>query len=461
MSSRKLKVLLLCDLEHNKAGTLHEHVLGFRKFSKHDYRIVSSRGDLLAAINYNAYDAIVLHYSLVACMDQYVSAVTRKRIRNFQGYKAVFVQDDYRFINRTLDALAYMKFHTVYGLAGPDIIDQVYIPERLPGMRRETVLAGYVPEELAKIEVPPYAERSLDVGYRARKVQQYIGTHTLQKWQIGEKFKADAARYGLKVDISWREEDRIYGDDWIAFSSHCKATLGTESGASVCDFTGEIQTNVERHLALHPEASFEELRELYFKDVDGKIMMNVISPRCFEAAALRTLMILYEGEYSGILKPWRHYVPLNKDHSNMDEVVAILRDPKRAQAIIDQAFEELILSGAYSFRTHVARVDSIMEERLAARGIQERMRHSPPKRMLEAAYYFILYYAVRVPLHWLGGQMRRAVRWLFRNIARPLLRWCFEFLRRNRETPILRHVWRALALLPPRGRDFLLGRVLQ
>ena len=93
--------------------------------------------------------------------------------------------------------------------------------------------------------------------------------------------------------------------------------LGVESGASVFDFTGEIQSKVEQYEKENPGADFYEIRDKFFKKEDGKISLNQISPRCFEAAALKTLMILYEGEYSGILVPWRHYVPLKKDHSNI------------------------------------------------------------------------------------------------------------------------------------------------
>ena len=58
--------------------------------------------------------------------------------------------------------------------------------------------------------------------------------------------------------------------------------LGVESGSSICDFTGEIQKNVENHLKKYPAATFEELRDLYFKGVDGRHSIQVISPRCFE-----------------------------------------------------------------------------------------------------------------------------------------------------------------------------------
>ena len=362
MSSRQLHILMLCHFEAGSASTIIEHIHAFPQFSKHRYYVLSNLGDLPAWLDLSRFDGVIVHYSLIACYDNYLSPDARRRIREFDGFKAAFVQDDYRWINDTVNALAYMRITALFPLAGPEIIDQVYSPERLPGVHRETVLTGYVPEELARRSVKPFIERPIDVGYRARKVPMWIGAHTLQKWQIADRFLADAPRYGLHVDISYREEDRIYGERWIEFMSNCKAMLGTESGASVCDFTGDIQRNVEAHLRRDPAATFDELSELYFKDVDGQIMMNVISPRTFEAACLRTLMILYDGHYSGILKPWRHYVPLRQDHSNMPEVVAILRDPARAQEVIDTAYREIALNPAYTFRALVERIDEVIAQ---------------------------------------------------------------------------------------------------
>lgn len=355
-------ILLLCNYYPGAAGAIIDHVEAFKRHSKNEYFILSNLGDLPDWLDLSRFDALVFHYSLVACYDNYISPEARQRIREFGGFKAAFVQDDYRWINDTVNAFAYMGIHALFPLAGPDIIDTVYSPKKLPNVRKETVLAGYVPQALVDLAVKPYRERLLDVGYRARKLPAWMGSHTLQKWQIAERFHHDAARFRLKVDISFREEDRIYGEHWIDFISNCRATLGTESGASICDFTGEIQRNVEAHLLKYPDEDFEILRDLFFKDEDCRIMMNVISPRCFESAALRTLMILYEGDYSGVLIPWRHYVPLKRDHSNMAEIVQILQSPEKAQKIIDQAFEEVAKNQNYSYSAMIQLVDRVMEE---------------------------------------------------------------------------------------------------
>ena len=323
-------------------------------------------GDLPSWLELNKFDAILIHYSLIACYDNYISPHARQAIKAFKGFKAVFIQDDYRWIDDTVSALAYMEINALFPLTNPDIMDAVYSPAKLPNVRKETVLTGYVPEHLLALSVPQLENRTVDVGYRARKLPAWMGSHTLQKWQIAERFAQDAPAYGLKVDLSCKEEDRIYGDDWIKFLTNCKATLGTESGASICDFTGNIQRNVEEHLKIDPNATFEQLRDLYFANEDGKIMMNVISPRCFESAALKTLLILYEGYYSGVLIPDRHYIPLRKDHSNMHDVARILNTPALAKQIIDNAYNEVACNKKYTFEHMVQLVDHVMHEEFNA-----------------------------------------------------------------------------------------------
>ncbi len=359
--SPRRNIALLCDYCDGIASTIIDHIEGLVNYSQHKFVPINFRGDMPSMVDLDRFDAVAIHYSLIACADHYLAPAARVAIRNFSGLKIAFVQDDYRFIDDTVDALHAMGIHLLFGLAQEEVIDEIYKPSKLPGTRRETVLAGYVPEKLLHRIVPPFRERRLDIGYRARKVPDWLGSFAQEKWQIGARVLEDADRFELRCDISSKEEDRLYGDCWTDFLTDCKAVLGTESGASVCDFTGEIQAAVEAHVVKEPDVSFETLRDLYFKDVDGRLTINVISPRCFEAAALRTLMILYEGHYSGRLEPWRHYVPLKKDHSNMEEVVAVLRDPGRAEEIIDRAYEEVALNRRNWFASMVSQVDQAID----------------------------------------------------------------------------------------------------
>ena len=369
----KLELLLLCDYEAGTAGTIVDHIFGIGDLSRHNVRILSSRGRFPADLEVNRFDGLIIHYSLVACLDAFIGPGARESIKQFRGLKIIFVQDDYRFINNTVDAIRDLGANIVFGLAPDDIIDEVYSPKRLPGVVRETVLAGYVPEHLTKRSVPSFTERKIDIGYRARKLPAWLGSLGQQKWIIADRFHEFAHQHGLTHDISTSEYDRIYGEDWIDFVSNCKSMIGSESGSGVCDFTGDIQKKVEQHERAFPDTPFHVLRELYFKEEDGRLPMNVISPRCFEAAALRTLMILYEGRYSNRLIPWRHYVPLRLDHSNLDEVLNILRDPQRAQTIIDAAFEEVALNPENMFASMVRQMDAAID-----RVFCERMKATKP-----------------------------------------------------------------------------------
>lgn len=358
---QKLEVLLLCDYREDIAATVRDHIDSLVLHSSNRIRILSIFGDLPYAMDLDHFDAVVIHYSLIASHNSYVSASTRAALGRFDGLKAVFIQDEYRFVDATVSALQEIGVDVLFTCVPETEIEKVYPVSLLPDVTKVSVLTGYVPETLLSRDVLSFAQREIDVGYRARKVPAWLGDLGQEKYRIGARFLDDARNDGLVLDVSFREEDRLYGDQWINFVSGCKAMLGVESGASVFDFKGDIQRQVDAHTARDPSASFDDLQKLYFSHLEGKIILNQISPRCFEAAALRTLMILYEGEYSGRLVPGRHYVELKKDHSNHSDVVATLKDPARAEAIINAAFVEVACNPENTFRAFVKVFDRTIE----------------------------------------------------------------------------------------------------
>jgi hypothetical protein len=359
---RQPKVLLILQGSSERIGTIGDHIHAIERGINADVFKIDSL--IAEKVNFDLFDVIILHYSLVIVSQNYISDNLREKIGKFSGLTILFIQDEYRWIDKTAESLRELDVNVVFSLVSPDTVRKVYHHPWCRDIRFEYTLTGFVPEDLVYRKVPDFEDRVVAVAYRARKLSAWYGHHTLQKWQIAEKFMADAKTYGLIVDISTEEEDRIYGSDWIEFISSAQASLGTESGASVCDFTGEIQANVEKHLEKFPGAAYEELRELYFADADGQIVMNVISPRCFEAAALRSLMILYPGEYGGILEPGRHYVTLQEDHSNIEEVVDILRNSNHSNKIIKTAYDEIASSGNWGYKSLAEHVSLVIEEEL-------------------------------------------------------------------------------------------------
>ncbi len=368
-----MRILLLCNYDPYNAAMVTDHINAFHMYSAHEVvvfsHMVNHGGDLPDDLSLDFFDAVILHYSLFLAVDAYVSDRARRKIKAFKGIKAIFLQDEYRFVHPTVERIGDLGFDIIFTCVPESSIEQVYPAEQLPGVQRVNVLTGYVPPALVNYQPIPLNKRRYDVSYRGRQYPEWHGRLGLEKWRIAEDFRKEARKHGLRMNISCRERDRVYGRDWVHLLQNSRAVLGVESGASVFDFTGLVSAKVDTVSALlgKRNAHYAALRERYFADIEDQIQLAQISPRVFEAIALRTLCILYEGDYSGILEPWRHYLPLKKDHSNVAEIVEILKDPWRISEIVANAYAEVALNPAYSYRTFVQRVDGILTSTLSQR----------------------------------------------------------------------------------------------
>ena len=358
----KPRLLLLCDYRPREASTVIDHIDAIRRLSRASVYVLPSLGDIPDDLDLEAFDGLIIHYNIIMSDDEYLSPLTRWRISRYSGVKAAFIQDEYRFVDATVSVMRALGIEILFSCVPSDQVDKVYPRSRLPKLAKiANVLTGYVPDTLRSAAVVPYESRTIDVGYRGRRLPPWLGELAQDKVVIADQFVADAAASGLKLDISCDESDRLYGRAWTDFVGACRAVLGVESGASVFDFDGSIEAAVRNHLAHHPGTPFKELQGLFFADAEGRIRLNQISPRSFEAAALGTLQVLYPGDYSGILQPWRHYVPLARDHSNIAEVVETIRDPVRWGEITARARDEVALNPLYSYQSMVDTVDSAMD----------------------------------------------------------------------------------------------------
>jgi hypothetical protein len=357
----KLNVLLYCNRPNDSenAGTIIDHIDAFAKYSRNNVTLWSSMKRLPSLDTLRKFDCIVIHYTLSLLYEKYISSESLEKIRKFKGLKVMFIQDEYRRVNFVCDKIRYARIDLVHTCAPPDVAAQIY--ESLEGkVALSTTLTGYVPEKLSGVKTKPLDKRSIAVGYRARKCPFFLGRKSHEKYLIGKLFLEKTKGHELRNDVSSSEKDRIYGEKWIEFLSNCKATLGTESGASIIDFTGEIEYKLNRWQAFHPFGDFEDV-PAHLLEEDGQIELQVISPRCFEAASLGTVMIMYPGDYSGILKPGVHYISLEKDFSNIDEVTQAIKDTDFLETIANNARSELIDSGKYSFESFVTGFDDSLE----------------------------------------------------------------------------------------------------
>ena len=364
-------ILLLCNYQPLEATMVTEHINSLYKYSNNNIYVYSdlvrNSGQIDKGLDVNLFDCIIIHYSIFLEYENYISQKTKNKIRDFAGLKGVFIQDEYRAVNCMIDNLNEMKIDILFTCVPTEEIEKVYPKDKLPGLRKVNVLTGYVSEYLSKMVVPmTWDERKIDVSYRGRVYPAWFGRLGREKWIIAKEFKHEAKKYKLRTDISCKENKRLYNVQWVELIRNSKAVLGVESGSSVFDFEGKIgpKANTVEQLYGKKETlkRYQEIREKYFKNEEDSINLAQISPRVLEAIALRTLCILFEGEYSGILKPWVHYIPLKKDFSNISEVVHALKNKEQAIEIVANAYSDIACNEKYSYKSFVKKFDCIIDE---------------------------------------------------------------------------------------------------
>lgn len=366
----KLNILLLCNKPSvgRDANTIVDHIESFEKYSQHQIYVYSNLGHLSKKLDLNKFDVVIIHYSLSVLSAQYLTPSAKKKLRDYTGMKAIFIQDEYRQINHVVRELNELKIDVLWTCFPESEFEHIYPKHQLPALSKYNNLTGYVPKRLTEYtSQPAMSERLLHVGYRGRRLPYWYGALGFEKSNIVEKWHQHVSDKRLKVDISFQQTDRIYGEQWIDFLSSCKTTLGVESGVSVMDFTGELERKVDEHELKYPEDSFEHVQKLYFLEQEGRHKLNQISPRCFEAIALKTVLVLYEGEYSGILIPGRHYIALKKDFSNISDVLLLIKDDTFLQNMADITYEEIALNPKYTYQTFIKTVDHILHHEFVQR----------------------------------------------------------------------------------------------
>ena len=193
MSDRR-SILLLCDESRSHAANVLQHIEALATLSAHDvYRFNPlDHPDACAALDLSEFDVIAIHYTIALTSSRYLPAPLPERIAAFGGLKVQFIQDEYRAVDAVTSVMRSLGIGVLFTCVPESAATRVYRP-RLPGTITRTVLPGYVPDELVGRDVPPLAERPLDVGYRGRDVPIWLGRLGREKIEIGRRFLERAA----------------------------------------------------------------------------------------------------------------------------------------------------------------------------------------------------------------------------------------------------------------------------
>ncbi|HET6892557.1 MAG TPA: hypothetical protein VFH31_15745 [Pyrinomonadaceae bacterium] len=372
----------MCYFEPNGISTVPENISYLQALSDFPIRVLNlcedrSDGGFLKLNPFTRlddYDAVVIHNTIAYNPDNLESLDTTisPDFGEYEGVKVIFKQDENYRARSTASFIGSRQFDLVFSCLPEEEIAKVYPPALAGTPRFVRMLTGYVTQNLRELAFDGARPRPIDIGYRGSIQPLSFGKLSYEKRRIGDDVAARASKIGLVTDISSLWEDRFSGSAWLEFLGRCKATLGVESGASIFDLDDTLEercTRLERELSkLRHNGSFDEEFLSRLKDLEGNVYYNQISPRHFEAAATRTLQVLFPGKYSGILAAGKHYVALERDYGNFDEIADFILDPKRRKEIVDRTFLEIVQNRAYWIETFVERFDSAVSGCLHDKG---------------------------------------------------------------------------------------------
>jgi glycosyltransferase involved in cell wall biosynthesis len=281
-----------------------------------------------------------------------------KFIKNFNGIKLAICQDEYYNTIYIENFLFSININIVLTVSPLSEIKKIY-----PLLNNTTfvnVLTGYFNDDEEIDNIPSIKDRHNYVFYRGRRLHYSYGDLGQDKEKIGIYMKEICNNNNLTNDISVNPDDCIYSNEWYNYLKSSKTTLATDSGSNIYDRDNSIRKKINNILNINSDLSilpneviydYNYIYNYFINDFNNKfIEQGQISPKMFEAIKLKTVLIMFEGRYSEILKPNIHYIELKKDFSNISFVLEKLNDDEYLQNMADKAYNEIYKSKKYNYK---------------------------------------------------------------------------------------------------------------
>jgi len=345
-------------------SAVETHLRAWRRHSAHRTIYVNAAlMDPVRALEVAQPDCIIFHTSFCGLRwnDPEFSRLSGAidQIGGLEAFKIALPQDEYYLTDRLRDLMSRLSVDLILSCADRDNWETLY-GELANTATFETVLTGYLDDTVvrkARRWSRPLKSRDIFLSYRAWDTGFWLGEHGLHKVRVGEVMRSALEHRGIQSDISTVASDTIVGGSWLQFLGRSRATIGVEGGASLIDFDGSIKTCVDAYVADNPDATLGEVREQCFPGDSGIFKLACLSPRHLEAIATRTAQALVRGHYNGILEADRHYIPIEPDYSNLDDVIDALKDDATVQRLTQAAWDDIVASGQHTFAALVAAID--------------------------------------------------------------------------------------------------------
>ena len=332
-------------------STIKEHLFSFLNLKGFDVVYVNvAFGFPKGLLQRNLFSVAIFHTSFLGMRwSRELFSRRTKEVVDFFNFcsnkdivKIAVPQDE--FINTDIldQFLSDIKIDAVLSCASSEDWERIYPKTSKGNALFKTVLTGYI--DRGKIQsIQRIAEetiRNIDIGYRAWRAHPSLGRWGRHKVEIANTFDKEAKDRNLVTDISLDDEDTFLGDDWHRFLASCRATIGVTGGSSVLDADGSIKNSIDTYL-IENEYDYDAIYNKFVFKHDNSLSLSCISPRHLEACLTKTVQFLVEADYSGVLKPYEHYFPINENYSNLKDALDFLSKEKEVKEMVDRAYKRV------------------------------------------------------------------------------------------------------------------------
>jgi hypothetical protein len=308
-------------------------------------------------------------------------------IKDSNACKIALPQDDYDCSAILDDWMLEWEVDRIYSVC-PEHWEVLY-PQNFKLGRIKLGYTGYISNRWIDkwTNTKCFDSREVDISYRASKLPANFGRLGQLKSEISDLFcGAISASTTLKLDISNHEKDMIPGFGWHSFVENSKCCLVTASGSSLHDPHGLIRSKVNSFVKRYPYPSFLEIESECFPQLDNKYIFTAISPRNIEAALAETVQLATKGSYSGLLKPYDHFIPLEEDCSNVSLILEMIKDRPFISNIRRQAKEAILSEPRLRAHNFVNELICFAEDILSINGRVNISNQNQINKLIEKYY---------------------------------------------------------------------------
>lgn len=253
-----------------------------------------------------------------------------------------------------------------------------------------------IPHALNVATFRPLAEakfRPIDIGTRVSRYLPHLGDDDRNR--IADRFIEIGRARNLSTDISHQRYDR---SGWANFLNRCKGTVSSEAGSWFIERDDATVNAIRKYLRersammeiandsvllklgyrLPPPlrkvaarmfkgaggryefeavsesnepAAYEEIRARFFANKPRPtIYGKCLSSRHLDAVGTKTCQIMFRGRFNDILEADRHYLALDPDFGNLDDVLRRFADEGERTALTEAAYEHVLTGHTYEHR---------------------------------------------------------------------------------------------------------------